>query len=302
MTRLGPALAGMTLALAAGVTQSAGAAQSASFTPSDRPIPDDDFGKVVQLGRNIFENPAKFASQYVGNDLRCSSCHLDEGRRVGSAPMWAAYVSYPAYRAKNHHVNTFAERLQGCFRYSMNGKLPPLGDPVLVALESYAYWLAQGAPVDPNIAGRGYIKPAKAALPPDYRRGAQVYAKNCALCHGDDGAGRRANDGSPAFPALWGPDSFNWGAGMGNVTNAAAFIKTNMPLGRGGLLSDQQAWDVALFMDSHERPQDPRFTGSVAETRSQFHDDPDSMYGKTVNGHVLGSDSVPPGPRPPHTP
>ncbi|MGH8208304.1 MAG: c-type cytochrome [Steroidobacteraceae bacterium] len=270
-----------------------------TFTPSERPIPDDDFGKVVRLGRNVFENPAKYASRYVGNDLSCSNCHLDAGRRVGSAPLWAAYVSYPAYRTKNHHVNTFEERLQGCFRYSMNGTAPPLGDPVLVALQSYAYWMARGAPVDPNIPGRGYIKPAKPALPPDYGRGARVYAKSCALCHGADGEGRRANDGSPAFPALWGSGSFNWGAGMGRVTNAAAFIKTNMPLSRGGTLSDQEAWDVALFMDSHERPQDPRYTGSVAATRAQFHDDADWMYGKSVNGHVLGSGSVPPGRRAP---
>jgi hypothetical protein len=29
----------------------------------------------------------------------------------------------------------------------------------------------------------------------------------------------------------------------------------------------------------------------------QFHDNDDSMYGKPVNGHLLGSDSVRPGPR-----
>jgi thiosulfate dehydrogenase len=275
----------------------AGRDQHPTFTPADRPIPDGDFGKVVQFGRDVFEDPAKYASQYVGNDLRCSSCHLDAGRRVGSAPLWAAYVSYPAYRKKNHHVNTFEERLQGCFRFSMNGKSPPLGDPVLVALESYAYWMAQGAPLDPNIAGRGYPRPAKPALPPDYARGAQVYARTCALCHGGHGEGQRANDGSPAFPALWGPDSFNWGAGMGSIVNAASFIKANMPFGLGGTLSDQDAWDVARYMDSHERPQDPRYTGSVADTRAKFHDSDAWMYGRSVNGHVLGSDSVAPGPR-----
>ena len=271
--------------------------QHPAFTPADRPIPDGDFGKVVQFGRDVFEDPAKYASQYVGNDLRCSSCHLDAGRRVGSAPLWAAYVSYPAYRKKNHHVNTFEERLQGCFRFSMNGKSPRLGDPVLVALESYAYWMAQGAPLDPNIAGRGYPRPAKPALPPDYARGAQVYARTCALCHGGHGEGQRANDGSPAFPALWGPDSFNWGAGMGSIVSAASFIKANMPFGLGGTLSDQDAWDVARYMDSHERPQDPRYTGSVADTRAKFHDSDAWMYGRSVNGHVLGSDSVAPGPR-----
>jgi thiosulfate dehydrogenase len=265
--------------------------------PGERPIPDDDFGKVIRQGREIFENPAKYADRYMGNDLRCSSCHLDEGRHIGSAPMWAAYVSYPAYRAKNHKVNTFAERLQGCFLYSMNGTQPPLGDPVLVALESYAYWMARGVPVDPGVAGRGYLRLPKPPAPPDFTRGREVYERTCALCHGSDGAGQRAGNGSPAFPALWGSDSYNWGAGMVGVTVAAGFIKANMPFGLGGTLSDQEAWDVALFVDSHERPQDPRYTGSVADTRMQFHDNDDSMYGKPVNGHLLGSDSVRPGPR-----
>ena len=71
-----------------------------------------------------------------------------------------------------------------------------------------------------------------------------------------------------------------------------------MPFGLGGTLSDQDAWDVALYMDSHERAQDPRYTGSVADTRSKFHDSDDWMYGRNVNGHVLGSDSVTPGPLP----
>ena len=268
------------------------------FTPADAPIPDDGFGQAVRLGRDIFDDPGRFASRFVGNDLRCTSCHLDEGRRVGSAPMWAAYVSYPAFRAKNGHVNTYAERLQGCFAYSMNGRAPPLGDPVLVALETYSYWMARGAPLDPNIAGRGYPKVAKPALAPDRARGAAVFEAKCALCHGTRGEGRSANDGSPGFPALWGAGSYNWGAGMVNVTHAAGFIKSNMPFSLGNSLTDQEAWDVALFVDSHERPQDPRFTGSVEATRARFHDSDNSLYGQRVDGYVLGSKSVPPGHRP----
>ena len=263
-----------------------------AFTPAVAPIPDDEFGKVVREGREIFDDPAKYASQYVGSNLmRCTSCHLDEGRQPGAAPMWAAYGAYPAYRSKNHHVNTFEERLQGCFRFSMNGKAPPFNDPVLVALESYSYWMSKGAPIDEKLKGRGYPKLAKPASPPDYQRGAQIYAQDCALCHGSHGEGRVARDGQPDFPALWGAESFNWGAGMGSITNAAAFIRANMPRGRGGMLSEQEAWDVATFMDSQERPQDPRYTGSVADTRAKYHNGASSMYGKVVNGHLLGSDS-----------
>ena len=118
-------------------------------------------------------------------------------------------------------------------------------------------------------------------------------SQNCALCHSANGAGQSAADGYKVFPALWGADSFNWGAGMGRMSNAAAFIKANMPLGVPGSLSDQQAWDVALYMNSHERPQDPRYTGNVGATRRQFHDTADSMYGREVAGKVLGATGAP---------
>lgn len=82
---------------------------------------------------------------------------------------------------------------------------------------------------------------------------------------------------------------------MGRISNAAAFVKANMPLGLPGTLTEQQAWDVALYMNSHERPQDPRYTGSVQDTRQAFHATEDSMYGREVAGRVLG-DTGPPKP------
>lgn len=255
--------------------------------PPESSIPKDDFGKQITLGREIFRDPGKYAKAYVGNQLSCENCHLDAGRLAHSAPLWGAYPMYPAYRSKNHHVNTFAERLQGCFNYSMNGKAPPLGDPVLVALETYAFWMSKGEPIGASLPGRGYPKLPKPAQAPDYARGETVFKRDCALCHGDNGQGQQTA-GRTVFPPLWGAQSFNWGAGMEQVNNAAGFIKANMPLGRGNTLSDQDAWDVAYYMDAHERPQDPRYKDSVAATRTAFHDTPDSLYGVTVNGQLLG--------------
>jgi len=271
------------------------APKSAShFTPPpESAIPNDDFGKQVMLGRQIFMDPGKYAKAYVGNQLSCENCHLDAGRLAHSAPLWGAYPMYPAYRSKTHEVNTFAERLQGCFNYSMNGKAPPLGDPVLVALETYAYWMSKGEPIGTSLPGRGYPKLPKPALTPDYARGETVFKRDCALCHGDNGQGQQAA-GHTVFPPLWGPQSFNWGAGMELVTNAAGFIKANMPLGRGNTLTDQDAWDVAYFMNAHERPQDPRYKDSIPATRAAFHDTPDSLYGTNVNGHLLGQGSASP--------
>ena len=272
-------------------------AVSAAFSPPpENAIPDNDFGKMVKLGEAIFYDTQKNAKQFVGNDLQCSNCHIDRGRLANSAPLWAAYVAYPAYRSKNGHVNTFQERMQGCFKYSMNGKAPPFNDKVLVALESYAYFLAKGAPTgDSKIKGRGYPTPKNKPASFDLAKGSKVYASHCALCHGDDGAGQKAANGTVVFPALWGAKSFNWGAGMGSIKNAAGFIKANMPLSQGNTLSDEDAWNVAAYVDSHDRPQDPRFEGSVAQTRKKYHDSKMSLYGTKVGDTLLGQNSPPAG-------
>jgi thiosulfate dehydrogenase len=73
------------------------------------------------------------------------------------------------------------------------------------------------------------------------------------------------------------------------MKNAAGFISTNMPQDQPGSLSNQQAWDVAAYIDGKPRPQDPRFNGSIAETRARFHDTDQSAYGKIVDGVLLGS-------------
>jgi thiosulfate dehydrogenase len=111
-----------------------------SYTPTaENDILDGPFGDMIRLGEAIFHDTQNNAKGLVGNDLQCSNCHLDRGRQPTAMPLGAAYLLYPAYRPKNGHVNTFQERLQGCFRFSMNGKAPPFNDKVLVALETYAY-------------------------------------------------------------------------------------------------------------------------------------------------------------------
>jgi thiosulfate dehydrogenase len=254
--------------------------------PNEADIPDNEFGKIVRLGENIFTDTQHYAKKYVGNGMNCVNCHLASGRKADSSPLWGAYVRYPAYRAKNNKVNTYEERIQGCFKYSMNGKAPAVDSPEMVALVSYSYWLSSGAPVGTKLKGAGYPELAKPAITPDADRGKIVYTENCLVCHGADGEGKKA-DGKSVFPPLWGPESFNWGAGMHRINTAAAFIKANMPLSRSNMLTDQQAWDVATFVMSHERPQDPRFKNNVAQTKQDYHDE-NCKYGETVEGKVLG--------------
>lgn len=258
-------------------------------------IPDGPQGAAIRRGLVVFTDTRAFAAPYAGSDLSCSSCHLDAGRQANSSPMWAAWVAYPRYRTKDHAISTMEDRIRGCFTYSMNaqhspaGAAPPPGSDIYRDLQTYFYWLAEGAPTGMPMTGSGYPTPPLPAAGYDYRRGASVYQQNCLACHGADGAGQRNPDGSVTIPPLWGPRSFNWGAGMARIDLAAGFIQANMPLGQGNTLSDQDAWDVAAFMDSHERPKDPRQTGTVAQNAQLNFAGQHSYYGKLVDGRVVGS-------------
>lgn len=257
--------------------------------PSESELPNNAFGDMVRKGEAYFTNTKALAPQYVGNEMNCANCHIDRGRMANSAPLWAAYPMYPAYRKKNNKVNTYVERMQGCFQFSMNGTPPAADSEILTALTAYAYWLSSGAPTGKALPGRGFDEPRRPEGGYDIARGKIVYEQQCALCHGDNGEGKRVGVTS-VFPPVWGKDSYNWGAGMHRINTAAGFIKHNMPLGRGGTLSDQQAWDVAAFINSHERPQDPRLiNGDIEQTRKKFHeDDGVNLYGVKVDGVLLG--------------
>lgn len=257
--------------------------------PAERDLPDNAYGELVQQGRAIFVDTQKYAAEYVGNGMNCTNCHIEQGRKANSAPLWGAYPMYPAYRKKNDKVNSYAERVQGCFQFSMNGTPPPADGHVINALTAYSYWLSTGAPNGQELPGRAYPSVPQPEGGFDIAKGKQIYAEQCAVCHGADGMGQKAGGGY-VFPPLWGRDSFNWGAGMHRINTAAAFIKESMPLGKGGTLSDDEAWHVAAFMNSHERPQDPRLVeGSVEKTRVRYHaDDGINLYGEKVDGVVLG--------------
>lgn len=244
---------------------------------------------AVLRGEQIFENTPKYAATYVGNHLSCRNCHLDLGRSAVSAPMWAAVPRFPMYRGKNKVVNTLAMRIQGCFRYSENGTPPPPESTAMVAILAYMHWMATGLPLGIKPKAAGYPKLGAPKATPSRERGATVYASHCAVCHGDDGQGRRVA-GAQVFPPLWGPHSFNWGAGMHRINTAAAFVHANMPFGAAGSLTPQQAWDVAAWLDSQPRPQDPRFHGNLEHTRKRFHKHRRyDFYGQTVDGITLGA-------------
>jgi thiosulfate dehydrogenase len=230
-------------------------ASAVAFTPPpESAIPTGPLGDSIKHGEQIFTATHKYAGPFVGNNLNCSNCHLDQGRKAGSIPMWGAWPLYPQFRTKNNKVNTMALRIQECFLYSMNGKKPPADSDTVTDLQSYFAWLATGAPTGMTLEGSSYPMLPASQTSPDPQRGAQLFAKTCAACHGADGQGNEA----AAIPPLWGAQSFNKGAGMHEVEKAARFIRANMPQGQEGTLTPDQARDLAAYINDKPRPADPR--------------------------------------------
>ena len=128
-----------------------------------------------------------------------------------------------------------------------------LGGSLGRGILAYIWWLSKDVPTGVAVRGRGFAH-VKVDRPADPNRGEAIYARTCAVCHGADGQGRQGPNGEYLFPALWGPKSFNIGAGMVRLSNAAGFVKTNMPLGQGNTLSDGDALDVAAYFTRQPRP------------------------------------------------
>ncbi len=108
-------------------------------------------------------------------------------------------------------------------------------------------WLSQYVPPSSDLSWLGFPS-LRMTRQPDKQKGWQLFGRHCAGCHGGDG------HGTMVAPPLWGPQSFNIASGLARVGKAAAFIRGNMPLTQPGVLSDEEAYDVAAFMNSHSRP------------------------------------------------
>lgn len=222
--------------------------------PPESDIPQGRYGDDVRFGLKIFTNTSQFARRYSGNDLNCSSCHLDRGRKPNAAPMWGAFGMYPAYLDDNDQNNTLQERIQLCFQYNLDGFKPGTDTPEMKALVSYIHFLSRGVPVAIALPGRGFPALEKTEFSPNPEAGKATFLQYCQGCHDESGA---SNKTSP-IPALWGMNSYNKASSFYESTVLARFIHANKPLSEPGKLTTQQALDIAAYINQQLRPGDPR--------------------------------------------
>lgn len=211
--------------------------------------PDDPFEASAYRGLAILTHTRDSLPNYVGGNLNCTSCHLEEGRRPNAAPLVGVVARFPRFIDRANAVVTIQDRVNYCFTRSLAGSKLPADSREMADLVAYFTTISKGVPVGEHVKGEGMPK-----MPPlkgDSTRGVQLFVDNCTRCHGNNGAGMGN------IPALWGKSSFSIGASMARQERAASFIRNNMPFDRPGSLTDQQAYDIAAFVTSMTRPDLP---------------------------------------------
>jgi thiosulfate dehydrogenase len=214
-------------------------------------IPAGPEGEAIRFGYEIVMNTQQHMKSFVGNALSCRNCHLDAGRVPYAGPFVGVYAGMPEYRSRNAKMNTIEIRINDCFERSLNGKPLPYDSREMGALVSFMAWMSKGVPAGAKLPERGFA-PLQGSRPGHLPNGKSLYSEKCAGCHGTDG------QGTPNAPPVWGPQSYNKGAGLARVSIAASFIQRNMPLGQAGTLTEEEAYDLAAFINSQPRPEFPR--------------------------------------------
>lgn len=228
-----------------------GGAAAVVFNPPGPEEAPEEIRDAVMLGYHILMDTQKYAPQYVGNQLNCKNCHFEAGMVRDTLSLVGVAAKYPKYRQRSKYDTDLVTRTNGCFQRSMNGKPLPAGSHEMQAIMGFYHWISKGLPIYADIPWLG-LKHLNSKHQGDAAAGQTVYAKQCARCHGQDG------HGTIIAPPLWGPGSFNDGAGMSKPENFAAFDYHFMPKGNADL-TEEQAIDAAAYVTQQPRP---HFAGS----------------------------------------
>lgn len=224
--------------------------------PSIDEAPQGEEGDLIRLGLKQHNETSKVLDGYVSNKLSCGSCHANGG--VGSSlDLVGVAKTYPQYNSRAAKVITLADRINGCFKRSMNGKPLPADSKEMKAFLAYYTYISQNVPDGTKDRAWAKLpKPEGDITKINVNQGRDIYNKACITCHGQEGAG------TAAAPPVAGNDSYNIGAGMARLRTTAGFVKGYMPKApmggySAGSLTDEEAFAVAKYIDTLPRPDFP---------------------------------------------
>lgn len=218
---------------------------------------------LARYGRELIEHTSAYLGPNgtvatITNGMNCQNCHLDGGTLPWANNYGAVASTYPKFRDRSGTLETIQRRVNDCMERSLNGQALDTSSREMRAIIAYMHWLGDGIPTGKKPKGSGIMDLKFMDRPADPEKGRIVYIAICQSCHGINGEGQSSDDGKEyVFPPLWGTRSYNTGAGLYRISRFAGYVKNSMPLGvdyNRPKLTDEEAWDVAAFVNSQSRP------------------------------------------------
>ena len=238
------------------------------YGPDTSDIPEGPEGNLIRYGLQLIKNTAYYigpngvSGKYLGNKMNCTNCHMDAGTRPYGFNFFSTYANYPQYRSRENAVLTIEQRVNNCVERPHNGSPLPLDSREMIAIVSYLKYLGTGVELGERVKGSEGIEMSFMSRAADPVKGEQIYKRECARCHLDNGEGKWLPDKvGYEYPPLWGEYGYQPGSSMFRIIKAAKFIKANMPFDKATwekpYLSDEDAFDVAAYINNgkHMRPQ-----------------------------------------------
>lgn len=244
---------------------------------TDKRLDQSKLSKEIQYGYRLFTNTPAEASRFVPGGMSCNNCHLNGGQRERAMPLVAISGVFPEYNRRAGRLISLNDRIVDCFLRSENatgrlqfdgeGKvtgvaadtLPTPTSREVLALAAYLNWISGGHEIGKSPKWRGQNTIPQTSLVPvgqlDPKKGEAIFQERCISCHGTEGQGVYVGDKKPG--PLWGPDSWNDGAGAARVYTLAGIIRYTMPYLDPGNMTDQDALNLAAFITSKPRPAFP---------------------------------------------
>lgn len=234
------------------------------WKPADiQAIEDSNQKKMLEYGKDLISRTSVYFGPHgqlahSTNGMNCNNCHLEAGTKPWGNNYGSVFSTYPKYRARSGQVEDIVKRVNDCFERSLNGEAIPADGHEMKAIRAYLEYIGKDVVKGEKANASGIFDLPFLSRAADPESGRKVYVEKCQSCHQAQGQGVLAADGIQySYPPLWGEHSYNTGAGLFRLSRLAGYIKYNMPLGTtypNALLRDEQAWDVAAYINSRPRP------------------------------------------------
>ena len=232
--------------------------------PDSLSIPQTPEGDLIRYGQELVAHTSVYLGpngsvSNTSNGMNCQNCHLKAGKKIFGNNYSAVRSTYPRLRARSGSIETIEKRVNDCIERSLNGQPLKDGSTELKAFVAYISWVGKDVEKGVSPPGVGLWDLPLLERAASVENGKVVFEKHCVLCHGNDGMGVKNEDGVEwKYPPLWGPHSYNTAAGLYRLSRFAGYVKANMPNGAtfdNPILTDEEAWDVAAYVNSMPRPQ-----------------------------------------------